>query len=322
MLVVGSVSLSHNGDGLPDPDDSLLYGRLNNLESLSNLPVSLSHLPESKRAELVELVSRYPCLFGDTPSRTDWIEHDIDVGDAIPIKQQFYRVSPEKRKFLDAEVAYMLKNNIAVPSASSWASLCILVPKSDKTPRFCTDLRKVNSVTKPDSFPLPRVDDCVDLVGSAKFVSKFDLLKGYWQVPLSPHAQEISAFITPSGLYSYTVMPFGLRNAPATFQRLMNRVVSGLEGCTVYLDDVVVCSETWHSHPIQRIRALFDRLAAAHLTVNLAKCEFARASHVFGPCSRAGQGCTSADQDCCSGGVPTAHNKKGAAAISWPGWLL
>ncbi len=154
------------------------------------------------------------------------------------------------------------------------------MPKQDGTPRFCTDLRKVNSVTKSDSFPLPRMDDCIDQVGAAKFVSKFDLLKGYWQVPLSKRAQEISAFVTSSGLYSYKVMPFGLKNAPATFQRLMNRVVSGLKGCAVYLDDLVVYSDTWHSH-LQRIRALFDRLAEARLTVNLAKCVFAMATVTY-----------------------------------------
>ena len=124
------------------------------------------------------------------------------------------------------------------------------------------------------------MEDCVDQVGSAKFVSKFDLLKGYWQVPLSPRAREIAAFITPSGLYSYTVMPFGLRNAPATFQRLMNKVVSGLVGCAVYLDDVVIYSDSWEDH-LQRIQALFDRLAWASLTINLAKCEFAKATVTY-----------------------------------------
>lgn len=278
-LAVGSMALIHE-DGVPEPDDSLLCGRLKNSESLSNLDRLLSHLPESKRCELTNLVRKFPCLFGDVPSRTDWVEHDIEVGDAQPIKQRFYRMSPEKRQHLDSEVKYMVENNIAVPSNASWASPCILVPKQDKTPRFCTDMRKVNSVTKPDSFPLPRMEDCVDSVGAAKFVSKFDLLKGYWQVPLSKRAQEISAFITPTGLYSYTVMPFGLRNAPATFQRLMNRVVSGLEGCSVYLDDLVIYSDTWHSH-LQRIRALFERLEEARLTINLAKCEFARATVTY-----------------------------------------
>lgn len=174
----------------------------------------------------------------------------------------------------------MVHNKIAVPSDSSWASPCLLVPKSDNTPRLCTDFRKVNAVTKPDSFPLPRMEDCVDQVGGAKFVTKLDLLKGYWQVPLTDRAREIAAFITPGGLYSYNVMPFGLRNAPATFQRLMNLVVRDLEGCTVYLDDVVVYADNWEQH-LERVKALFVRLVHASLTVNLAKCEFAKATVVY-----------------------------------------
>lgn len=109
----------------------------------------------------------------------------------------------------------MLENGIAVPSRSSWASPCLLVSKPDRTFRSCTYFCKVNAITKPDSFPLPRMEVCMDQVGSAK-LNKFDL-KGYWQVPLTPRAQEIASFITPTGLYSYTVTPFGLRNAPATF---------------------------------------------------------------------------------------------------------
>ena len=267
-------------DGLPPVDPALLQGRLKNSETLCNLNTLLDHLPEKDGGDLVEVIQAFPCLFNDTPSQTHLIEHDIEVEGALPIRQRFYRVNTEKLKHLDAEVKYMLDNGIAEPSASSWASPCLLVPKSDKTFRFCTDFRKVNAVTKPDSFPLPRMEDCVDEIGHAKYVSKFDLLKGYWQVPLSKRAQEISAFITPKGLFSYKVMPFGLRNAPATFQRLMTRVLGDLEGCTVYLDDVVVFSDSWSQH-VERIRALFGRLAEAGLTVNLAKCEFARATVTY-----------------------------------------
>lgn len=102
----------------------------------------------------------------------------------------------------------------------------------------------MSAVTKPDSFPLPRMDGYIDQVGSAKFINKFDLLKGYWLLPLSPLSREITAFVTPSGLFSYNVMPFGPCNAPATFQR----VVGDMPGCAVYLDDVVVYSDTWDSH--------------------------------------------------------------------------
>lgn len=145
--------------------------------------------------------------------------------------------------------------------------------------RFCTDFHKVNLVTKPDLFPVPRMDDCIDQVGP-KFASKFDLLKGYWQVPLSNRAHEIATFIIPNGLYSYKVMPFGLRNSAATFQRLVNHVVGDMQGCAVYLDSVVIYSNTWDTH-LERMRELFIRLAEAKLTVNLAKCEFARATVTY-----------------------------------------
>lgn len=277
---VGSQFFAGEDDGVTAPDESLLRGRLKNTETLRSLESLLGHLSAVERSELTVLIRSNLGLFGDTPSRTHMLVHDIDVEGARPIRQRFYRVSEEKRKVMDTEIKYMLENGIAEPSGSSWASPCLLVEKSDKSPRFCTDYRKVNTVTKPDAYPLPRMDDCIDQVGSAQFVSKFDLLKGYWQVPLSPRAKEISAFITPSGLYSYNVMSFGLRNAPSTFQRLMNRVVSGLEGCAVYLDDVVIYSDTWEEH-LARIKRLFDRLSEACLTVNLAKCDFAKATVTY-----------------------------------------
>ncbi len=261
-------------------DSGVLQPRLKNSEALSNICALLGHLDECQCEQLVDIIHSYSSLFSDTPSCTGLIEHDIDIGDSPPIKQRFYRMTPEKREILESEVTYMLTNGLAEPSSSAWASPCLLVKKPDASFRPCTDFRKVNAITKPDSYPLPRMEDCVDQVGAAKYVSKFDLLKGYWQVPLSKRAREICSFVTPSGLYSYTVMPFGLRNAPATFQRLMNEVVSGLQGCAVYLDDVVVYSETWEEH-LCRIKALFDRLVWANLTVNLAKCEFARATVTY-----------------------------------------
>ncbi len=187
-------------------------------------------------------------LFGDKPTQTTVLQHDVDVGDHKPIKQHAYRVNSTKRAVMNKEVEYLLQNGFAVPSSSSWSSPSLLVPKSDQTPRFCNDYRKVNAITKSDSFPLPRMDDCVDRVGSAKYVTKLDLLKGYWQVPLTPRASEISAFVTPDHFLQYTVMPFGLKNAPATFQRLVNTVLSGVKNCEAYLDDIVVYSSTWAEH--------------------------------------------------------------------------
>ena len=104
----------------------------------------------------------------------------------------------------------MLENGIIRHSNSNWGSPCVMVPKPDGSIRFCTDCRKVNEVTKTDAYPIPRVDDCIDKVGKAKVLTKIDLLKGYWCVPLTGRGLEISAFVTPSGLYEYNVLPFGI----------------------------------------------------------------------------------------------------------------
>ena len=156
----------------------------------------------------------------------------------------------------------------------------ITVPKSNGTYRMCTDYRKVNSVTKTDSFPILRTDDCIDKVGNSEYVTKFDLLKGFWQVPLTDTAKEVSAFATPNGVYQYNAMPFGMKNSPATFQRLVNNVICGLDGCDAYIDDAVIYSDSWSDH-LQRIRKFLDRLSKAKLTLNLAKTEFCHATVTF-----------------------------------------
>jgi len=134
----------------------------------------------------------------------------------------------------------MLENDLIEASQSPWSSPCILVPKPDKSYRFCTDFRKVNAVTKADSYPLPRIEGCIDRVGHSCYVSKCDLLKGYWQVPLTDRAEEISAFVTPDGLFQYKVMPFGMQNAAATFQRLINHIIRDVLNCEAYIDDVII----------------------------------------------------------------------------------
>lgn len=204
LMANDCMSVLEEGVGLVG--DGVLQPQLKNSESLAMLDILLGHLEDSKCKQLVDLIQDYPGLFSDTPTRTHLVEHDVEVRDAKPITQQFYWISPKKRRILDSKVSYMLDNCIAEPSSPSWASPCLLVSKPDNTYRPCTDYRKINAVTKPDSFPLPWMEDCVDQVGVAKCVSKFDLLKGYWQVSLSKRAREICAFQTPSGLYSYTAI--------------------------------------------------------------------------------------------------------------------
>ena len=251
--------------------------KLQNSQILNDLGTKLSHLPLVQRKELAEVITQYREVFPDVPSKTNLIEHDVDVGDSAPIKQHPYRVSPMKKELLDKEVQYMLKNDIIEESQSNWSSPCILVPKHDGGFRFCTDFRKVNDKTKSDSFPIPRITDCIDQIGNAKFVSTFDMLKGYWQVPLTQRAREISAFVTPSGLYQYKVMPFGMKNAPATFQRMVNKLVRDIDGCEGYIDDVVIFSDNWSDH-IRQIERFFQIMREAKLTINLMKSEFGKAT--------------------------------------------
>ena len=254
--------------------DNIQSARLKNSDYLANISDKLSHLNDIQKKEVISLIKDNEQLFPDVPTKTTAAVHDVVViNDSPPIKQHPYRLNPIKLKHLRDEVQYMLDNDIIEPSTSQWSSPCILVPKPDGTYRFVTDFRKVNSVTKSDSYPIPRIDNCIDKIGSAKFVSKLDLLKGYWQVPLTDRAKEITAFATPDNLYQYKTMPFGMKNSSATFQRMIHSIVQDLEGCEAYIDDVIIYSSTWEEH-IKILKELFSRLKKANLTVNLAKSDF------------------------------------------------
>uniref|UniRef100_A0A3B1IMD5 Gypsy retrotransposon integrase-like protein 1 n=1 Tax=Astyanax mexicanus TaxID=7994 RepID=A0A3B1IMD5_ASTMX len=258
----------------------VVSARLQNSDILNNLPSFLSHLSDDCSQDISNLIESHKSLFSDHPSQTHVLEHDIDVNDHPPIKQHAYRLHPAKRTCMQKETQYLVDHGLAEPSSSPWSSPCILVPKPDGTLRFCTDYRKVNAVTRVDSFPLPRMEDCVDSVGSARYVSTLDLLKGYWQVPLTQRASDISAFVTPDDFLQYKVMAFGMRNAPATFQRLMSVVLKGIKNCKAYLDDLVIYSQSWSEH-LTVLDLVFQRLEEAALTLNLAKCEFGKATVVY-----------------------------------------
>ena len=250
--------------------------KLDNSQVLKDIDVKVSHLSKTEQQDVKE----FNHLFPDILTRTNQLYHDVNVGNAQSIKQHSYRLNPDKLKYLQKEIQYLLENDLSEPNKSNWSSPCILVPKPDGSNRLCTDYRKVNTVTETDTYPISIIDDCIDKIGNARYVSKFDLLKGFWQVPLTERAKEISAFVTPDGLFQYKVMPFGMKNSPATFQRLINQVISGLTGCDAYIDDVIVYSETWSEH-VEIMCKLFEKLSDAKLTVNLCKCEFGKATATF-----------------------------------------
>lgn len=145
----------------------------------------------------------------------------------------------------------------------------ILVKKKDGTWRFCVDYRRLNAVTKKDVYPLPRIDDAIDCLFAASYFSSIDLRSGYWQIPIHKDDREKTAFVTPDGLFEFNVMPFGLCNAPATFERFMDTILRGLkwEVCMCYLDDVVIFGRTFSEHN-KRLDLVLNCLEKAGLVLN------------------------------------------------------
>ena len=168
----------------------------------------------------------------------------------------------------------MLNNGIIEPSDSSWPSPVVLAKKKDGSLCFCVDYRKVNAVTRKDAYPLPRVDDTLDTLGGSKFFTTLDLASGYWQVEVATEDRPKRAFVIPEGLFQFKVMLFGLCNALATFQRLMDRVLGGLKwsSCLVYFDDIIVIGSTFSEH-LKHLAAVLNHLRQSGLKLNPTKCK-------------------------------------------------
>ena len=245
-------------------------------EIVKQMTSRASDLSSTERDNLQSLLFE----FEDVISRGDGdlgctgvVKHKIDTGNATPIRQPPRRLPFNQRDEVRNLVDQMLSRNVIEPAQGPWSSPIVLVKKKDGSTRFCVDFRKVNEVTKKDAQSLPRIDDTLDTLGAAKWFSTLDLASGYWQVEVEQSDREKTAFTTPQGLYQFRVMPFGLCNAPGTFQRLMERVLAGLHwtSCLVYLDDIIIFSQNIDDH-LQKLREVFLRLQGAGLKIKPIKC--------------------------------------------------
>lgn len=236
--------------------------------------IDLSHLSPDKQKELLAMVP--PGLFQDQPGYTTLVEHTITLKDTLPVRQRMYRVPERLLPALREELELMLSLGVVERSQSEWSSPVVLVLKKDGSIRFCIDFRRLNAQSNFDAYPTPRLDDLIERIGTAQYITTLDLCRGYWQVPLAPEARQYTAFRTPQGLFQFTVMPFGLQGAPATFQRLMDQVLAGAEAFAgAYLDDIVVFSHSWEDH-IEHLNDVLQRLKQAGLTVQPKKCAIAQ----------------------------------------------
>jgi len=208
------------------------------------------------------------------PSTTSKVEHIIETGNAMPKSTRGpYRASPDEKRNITQQLKEMLQNGIVRESKSPWEAGIVMAPKKDGDSRFCVDYRPLNELTKKDVYPLPRIDDCLSALGGCTYYSIFDLASGYWQIPIREEDKEKTAFLAPDGLFEFNVMPLGLCNAPATFQRLMDRCLAGLkwQSVLVYLDDIVVFSKDFESH-IKHLEEVFGRIAEYGLQFKASKC--------------------------------------------------
>jgi hypothetical protein len=232
------------------------------------------------------LIEKYKDIFAEEINelgRTNVTKHEIEIEEGTkPIKQQYYKTGPDEDKFIKEEIGRLLENGIIRRSKSAWASPVVLVKKKDGKIRFCVDYRKLNSVTKSDAHPIPRIDDMLDALGGSQWFTTLDLASGYWQVEMEANSQDKTAFTTKHGIYEFTIMPFRLTNAPATFQRLMNEVLSDMlnNGVVVYLDDINVYSKTFEEH-LEKLEEVFRRLKDAGLKLKPSKCFFAEPELAF-----------------------------------------
>lgn len=244
--------------------DSLLDSSHENL-SISQKEVFSAFLSNFRDVFLKEVVA----------GNCDVVQHTIELTNQQPIKQTPRRIPWHLRTEVDTIIEEMKEQGVIEESQSPWVSPAVLVKKKDGTIRFCVDYRRLNDVTKKNSYPLPRIDDILDQLAGNVWFTTLDLKSGYWQVRLSSAAKEKAAFSIGRGLWQFTVMPFGLCNAPATFERLMEKVLHGLISkiCFVYLDDVIIYGKDF-DEMMENLEQVFLRIRTANLKINPKKCAF------------------------------------------------
>src|SRR6218665_3986054 len=244
--------------------------------------LKLDHLRPQQRAQLLSLLDEFRVVFDERPGKTTVAEHRIHlVPDARPTKQAPYHLHADKLRSVNLQSESLLAEGTIEAQSSAWAALILVVPKPDGTGRQCVDFRRLNAVTVLDPFPMSRIDVLLDRLGGAVFMTKLDMTKAYFQVPIASEHVHLTGFVTSQGHWQWLYMAFGLRNAPATFSRLVDKIFKGHEDyCEAYLDNVMVFRRSLEDH-LNYLHNVFVRVQLANLTLNIRKCEFANATLDF-----------------------------------------
>ena len=234
-----------------------------------NLPVFVTPLFENPALLMPGQIDYSVCAHGLS------VQHTIDTGSARPVFARARQLPPNKFDIAKKEFDFMLAAGIVRPSKSDWASPLHLVQKKDgQSWRPCGDFRQLNAITKKDRYPLPHINSCIDRLHDTNIFSKLDVVKAYFHIPVSPEDAKKTAVITPFGLFEFTRMPFGLCNAPQTFQRFLDSIFRDLPFVFVYIDDILIASKDVDEHRIH-LETVIQRLCNNKLHVALEKCVFA-----------------------------------------------
>jgi hypothetical protein len=231
-----------------------------------------------QREKVTQLLAKYAGVFSqgdDDLGVTELVTHEIPtLPGTQPIKQAPRRLGIEKDQEVERQVQGLAQRGLVEPADSAWSSPVVLVKKKDNSWRLCIDYRKLNAVTRKDAYPLPRIDDSLDALSGSVYFSTLDLVSGYWQLKMSEDASNKATFAMKSGLWKPKRLPFGLTSAPATFERLMEKVLHGLtwNSLLLYLDDVVVFAKDFDSH-LDRLATVLERFKQANLKLKPSKCE-------------------------------------------------
>jgi len=246
---------------------------LNSLQKETVKDVKINpELPEEQQTEVRALLDQYTDIFTDVPSITNVSEHVIQLNSTEPIKGGAYSLPHALRETLDKEIDNMIAMGIIEESTAAYASPVVMVEKPDGTKRVCVDYRRLNCVTVFDPEPMPTVEEIFAKLSGNRFISKFDLSKGYWQVPVREQDRDFTTFSCHRGLFRFRVMPFGLVNAPVTFSRLTRRVLRNTQSTDNYLDNVLANTPDWPRH-LAVLRHFFECIRKANLTLRPSKCE-------------------------------------------------
>lgn len=217
------------------------------MENYTHVKIN-AELSVEQSNEIRKMLEEFTETLSDLPGSTTCIEHDIRLTSQVPVNVKPYATPLHAKEEIMKELQLMLDMGIVQHSQSPYASPIVVVKKKDGKIRLCIDFRKINNITIFDAEPIPNQDELITQLSNAKYFTKIDLTRGYWQIPLNEKSKQFTAFRSPLGLLEFNFMPFGLSTAASTFQKMMRMVLYGKENVISYFDDILIFGSTWEEH--------------------------------------------------------------------------